>query len=145
MFAICHIPCIIALSIVMSMTPVGLAVSAPAGQPARAPLGRFHGTSMHSPEQDQPGPSVILRVRALVPEKVKLSDPAQGTVRATVLAIDEESNQITVQTDEGQRLMLFLPPESLARLRVGAPCLLQVANRSTREASRPSEHEEAFW
>jgi len=88
---------------------------------------------------------VILRVRALVPEKVKLSEPAQGTVRATVLAIDKEINHIKVQTEEGQRLMLFLPPESLARLRVGAPCLLQVANRSTRDASRPPEPEEAFW
>jgi hypothetical protein len=107
----------------------GLAVSAPAPHGGR----------------DQSGPIVILRVRALVPEKVKLSDPAQGTVRATVLAIDEELNQITVQTDAGQRLMLFLPPESLARLQVGAPCLLQVVNRSTREASRPPEHNEAFW
>jgi hypothetical protein len=80
-----------------------------------------------------------------VPEKVKLSDPTHGTVRAMVLAIDEEINQITVQTDEGQQLMLFLPPASLARLHVGAPCLLQVANRSTREATRPPEPEEAFW
>ena len=53
--------------------------------------------------------------------------------------------QITVQTDEGQRLMLFLDPVSLARLHVGAPCLLQVANRSTRDSSQPPEHEEAFW
>ena len=140
-----HIPCLIALSLVMSMMPIGLSVSAPAGQPSRAPLGRLHSTSMHAPEQDQPGPIVILRVRALVPEEVTLSDPAQGTVRARVVAIDEELNQITVQTDAGQRLMLFLPPESLARLHVGAPCLLQVANRSTREASRSPEHEEAFW
>ena len=133
MSAIRHIPCIIALSIVMRMTPVGLAVSAPTGQPARALLGRPHGTFMHSPDQDQPGPSVILHVRALVPEKVKLSDPAEGTVRATVRAIDEETNQIKVQMDEGQRLMLFLPPESLSRLHVGAPCLLQVVNRSPQE------------
>jgi hypothetical protein len=81
----------------------------------------------------------------LVPEKVKLSDPIQGTVRATVLAIDEEINQITVQTDEGQRLMLFLDPASLARLHIGAPCLLQVANGATREAPRPAEPDEAFW
>jgi hypothetical protein len=88
---------------------------------------------------------VTLRVRALVPEKVKLSDPTQGTVQATVLAIDEEMHQITVQTDEGQRLMLFLAPASLMRLRVGAPCLLQVANRAMRDTSRPPEPEGAFW
>ena len=88
---------------------------------------------------------VTLRVRALVPEKVKLSDTTQGTVQATVLAIDEEINQMKVQTDEGQRLMLFLDPASLARLHVGAPCLLQVANGSTQDTSRPPEHEGAFW
>jgi len=80
-----------------------------------------------------------------VPEKIKLSDPAQGIVRATVLALDEEINQITVQTDEGQRLMLFLPPASLARLRIGAPFLLQVANGATRDSSSSPARDEAFW
>jgi hypothetical protein len=88
---------------------------------------------------------VLLRVQALVPEKITLSDPAQGTVRATVLAIDKEINQIKIHTDEGQRLLLFLPPESLARLYVGAPCLLQVAPRSPRDTARASEPVEAFW
>ena len=126
---------VVAWIIVVSMTPIGLAVRAPAGQPSSAPAGPLQGTSTPPPAQGQQGSMVLLRVRALVPEKVKLSDPAQGTARATVLAIDEEHNQITIQTDEGQRLMLFLPPESLARLHVGAPCLLQVANRSTPETS----------
>ena len=145
MYAIRRIPFVLALSIVVSMTPIGLATHAPAGQPSSAPSGHLHDTSTHLRGQDHQGPIVILRVRALVPEKVKLSDPTQGTVRATVLAIDEEINQITVQTDEGQRLMLFLPPASRAHLHVGTPCLLQVTNRSTREAAPPPEHEEAFW
>jgi hypothetical protein len=123
----------------------GLAASAPAVQSSSAPAESLHDPSAPHGGRDQPGSIVVLRVRALVPEKVTLSDPAQGTVRATVLAIDEEINQIKVQTEEGQRLMLFLPPESRARLHVGAPCLLQVVNGSTREASRPPEHEEAFW
>jgi hypothetical protein len=88
---------------------------------------------------------VILRVRALVPEKVKLRDPARRTVGATVLAIDEEIHLIKIQTEEGQRLMLFLPPEALARLQVGTPCLLQVALQSMRESAQPPEREEAFW
>jgi hypothetical protein len=123
----------------------GLAASAPAVQSSSAPVESLHDPSAPHGGRDQPGPIVILRVRALVPEKVTLSDPTQGTVRARVVAIDEELNQIKVQTEAGQRLMLFLPPESLARLRVGAPCLLQVANRPTREVSRSPEHEEAFW
>jgi len=145
MYAIRRILFVVALSLVVSMTPIGLVVRTPIGQPSSAPSGPLNNTSTQPPDQGRHGPLVTLRVRALVPEKVKLSDPAQGTVRATVLAIDEEINQITVQTDEGQRLMLFLPPESLTRLQVGAPCLLQVANRSTRDTSRPPEHEEAFW
>jgi hypothetical protein len=145
MYSIRRIPFVVALSLVVSMTPIGLAVRASAVQPSSTPSGPRHDPSTPSPDQDRHGPIVILRVRALVPEKVKLSDPAQGTVRATVLAIDEEINQIKVQTEEGQRLMLFLAPASLARLQVGAPCLLQVAPQSTGESSRPPEHEEAFW
>ena len=145
MDSIRRIPFVVALLIVVSMAPIGLAVSAPAGPPPSAPSEPLQGTSTHPPEQGWHGSIVILRVRALVPEKVKLSDPARGTVRATVLAIDEEINQIKIQTEEGQRLMLFLPPESLARLRVGTPCLLQVALQATRESAQPPEHEEAFW
>ena len=145
MYVIRRIPLVLILSVVMSMTPIGLAMHAPAGQPSSAPSGHRHDTATLLREQDRQDPTVILRVRALVPEKVKLSDPTQGTVRATVLAIDEEINQITVQTDEGQRLMVFLPPASRALLHVGAPCLLQVTNRATREAAPPPEHEEAFW
>jgi hypothetical protein len=145
MHATCCVPFVVALSIVVSMTPSGLAASAPAVQSSSAPLESRHDRPAPHGGRDQHGPLVMLRVRALVPEKVKLSDPAQGTVRATVLAIDEEIKQIKVQTEEGQRLMLFLAPASLARLQVGAPCLLQVAPQSTWESTRPPEHEETFW
>ena len=134
MHSLCRIPFVVALSLVVSMMPISLARSAPAGHISTRP-----------PHQDQHGPLVILHVRALVPEKVKLSDPAQGTVRATVLAIAEDINQITVQTDEEQRLMLFLEPASLARLHVGTSCLLQVTKGSMRDTSRLPEHEGAFW
>ena len=145
MYAIRSIPLVLALSLVVSMTPIGLAAQAPAVQPSSTPSEHWHDTPAPLWGQDRHGPIVRLRVRALVPEKVKLSDPAQATVRATVLAIDEEMKQITVQTDAGQRLMLFLPPESLARLRVGTPCLLQVAVQSMREALQLPERDGAFW
>ena len=140
-----HIPFVVALSLVVSLMPIGLAVRAPAGQPSRAASGPLPDPSTPLRGQERHGPLVILRVRALVPEKVKLSDPTQRTVQATVLAIDEEIHQVKVQTEEGQRLMLFLDPASLARLHIGAPCLLQVAHGSMQDASRPPEHEGAFW
>jgi len=145
MSAIRRVACVIAWSLVVSLTPLGLVVRAHAVQPSNASSAPLHDTSTSPPDQDRHGPLVTLRVQALVPEKIKLSDPAQGTVRATVLAIDEALNQITVQTDEGQRLMLFLDPASLARLHIGAPCLLQVVNRLPQDTARPSAHEEAFW
>ena len=80
-----------------------------------------------------------------MPAKVKLSDPVQRTVRATVLTIDEESQQMKVQTVEGQQLTLSLDPASRARLYVGAPCLLQVAQQSMQDFLRSSVHGEAFW
>jgi hypothetical protein len=145
MSAIRRILFVVALSLVVSITPLDLAVCAPAAPPSSASSGPLHDTSTHLSEQEQHGPIVILRVRALVPEKVKLSDPTEGTVRATVLAINEDIHQITVQTDKGQRLMLFLDPASIARLHVGSSCLLQVANGSTQDPSRPPEHEGSFW
>ena len=134
MSAIHRILFVVALSLGVSMMPIGLAVSAPARQTSTRPL-----------HQEQHVSRVILRVRALVPEKVKLSDPVQGTVHATVLAIDDEINQVKVQTEEGQQLMLFLDPVSLARLHVGTPCLLQVAHGARQDTARPPEHEGTFW
>jgi hypothetical protein len=145
MHALRRIPFVVALLIVVSMTPLGLPVCTPAGQPPSAPSSSLQTTSTHPPAQGPHGSLVILHVRALVPEKVTLSDPVQRTVRATVLAIDEEFNQIKLQTEAGQRLLLVLPPEPLARLWVGTPCLLQVAVQSMRESLQLPERAGAFW
>ena len=135
----------IALSLVVRLLSIDLAVSAPAEPASRGASARRHTTATAPPLQEQDGPLLLLRVRALVPDKVTLSDPAQRTVRATVLAIDAESNQVKVQTDEGQRLGLFLPPETLAHLRLGTRCLLQVARESMQDAARPPVQEGPFW
>ena len=142
---ICRMLLLIALSLVVRLLPIDLAVSAPAEPPSRGASALRHDTATAPPVQEQDGPLILLRVRALVPDKVTLSDPAQRTVRATVLAIDAESNQIKVQTDEGQRLGLFLPPETLAHLRLGTRCVLQVARESMQDAARPPVQEGPFW
>jgi hypothetical protein len=137
MHAMLRVPLVVVLSLCVSMIPLVGAASDPVGQ--------LPDTPPTSQRQELPDPLVTVQVRALVPEKVKLSDPAQGTVRATVLTLDKELNQITVQTHEGQRLVLFLTPESFVGMRVGGPCLLQVAQRAPQEVARPSEREVAFW
>ena len=145
MHTIRRMPWLIALSLVVRLLPIDLAVSAPAEPPSRGASARLHDTATPLPVQEQDGPLILLRVRALVPDKVTLSDPAQRTVRATVLAIDAEINQVKVQTDEGQRLGLFLPPETLAHLRLGTRCVLQVARESMQDAARPPVQEGPFW
>ena len=140
-----RLPWLVAMSLVMRLMPIDLAVSAPAEPPSRGASEFRHDTSTPPPLQEQDGPLILLRVRALVPEKITLSDPVQRTVRATVQAIDAEINQIKVQTDEGQRLGLFLPPETLAHLQLGTRCVLQVARQSMQDAARPPVQEGPFW
>ena len=140
-----HILLVVALGVCLDMPLRVCAASGIAGPPPSAVSRQPPDTSTTHRGGDQHGSTVLVRVRALVPEKITLSDPAQGTVRATVLAIDAQINQVKVQTDAGQRLVLSLTPETLARMQVGDPCLLQVAQRSTREPARPPEREEAFW
>ena len=140
-----RLPWIVAIGLVVRLMPIDLAVGAPAEYPSRGSSERLRDTATFRPHQEQHSPPILLRVRALVPGKVKLSDPAHGTVGATVLAIDEELNQVKVQTDEGQRLGLFLPPESLMGLRLGTRCLLQVARQSMEDAIRSPAHDGTFW
>ena len=116
---------VVAVAVFVWMTPLVFAT----GDPAEPPL----STALGPPPPhvwDQQGHIVLLHVRALAPEKVTVSDPAQGTVRATVLAMDEQLNKVTIQTHAGQRLILFLDPASFTGLRVGQQFLLQVAQRS---------------
>jgi len=145
MHTIHRIPWLIALSLVMRLISIDLAVSAPAEPPSPGASAVRYDTATPSPLQEQDGPLLLLRVRALVPDKITLSAPVQRTVRATVLAIDEAISQIKVQTDAGQRLGLFLPPASLAGLRLGTRCVLQVARQSMQDAIRSPVHEGTFW
>jgi hypothetical protein len=145
MHAMLRVPLVVVLGLCVSMVPIVHAASDHVGQsPSAAPL-PLHNTPPTSQRQGLPDPLVTVKVHALVPEKVKLSDPAQGTIRATVLTLDKELNQVTVQTHEGQRLVLYLTPESFVGMRVGVPCLLQVAQGTPREPARPPERDGAFW
>ena len=122
-----RIPLVVALGVCLSMTSIVLVTNGIAGQSPSATLVPPEDTPTTSHVRELDSRNVTVKVRAMVPENVKVSDPAQGTVRATVMAIDGQTNQVKVHTHEGQQLILFLAPESLAGMRVGDQFTLQVA------------------
>lgn len=100
--------------------------------------GRLPSAMVVSPEgttttyhiRDMGGRMLTVEVPALASPDVKVSDPIQGTVAATVMAVDAQTNQARVRTQEGQILVLNLPPETVMGLRVGDQFTLSIAQRS---------------
>src|SRR5438034_10259155 len=62
---------------------------------------------------------LTVEVPALGSPDLKVSDPVHGTVGATVTAIDGQTHQARLRTQEGQTLVLDLPPEAVMGMRVG--------------------------
>ena len=77
--------------------------------------------------RDERGRMVAVTIPAMGRQDIKVSNPTAGTVPATVTALDAPQSQAQVETQQGQRLVLTLPPELLVRMRVGDRFLLQVA------------------
>lgn len=79
--------------------------------------------------RDMHGHMLTVEVPALGSPEVKVSDPAQRTVGATVMAVNSQTNQVRVRTQEGQTLMLDLPSETVMGMRVGDQFTLSIAQR----------------
>jgi hypothetical protein len=116
------------------MGVLGCQVLSPAGE---APAGAPVSATVVSPPptttyhvRDANGQTVAVTVPAMDTQRVKVSNTAAGTVPATVMALDVQTSQAQVQTQKGQRLVLTLPPELLARMRVGDQFMLQVVRPS---------------
>jgi len=75
-------------------------------------------TTYHS--QDWNGQTVTVQLPSHASEDIKGRD-AQGTVRATVTAVDTTINRVKVHTPEGQTIVLDMSPASLTSLQVGDP------------------------
>jgi hypothetical protein len=95
----------------------------------------------------QENPILTLTVHAMVPENIKMSDPAHRTVQATVLAVDRQIDQLKLQTHEGQRLTVYLAPSVLDSLQVGKQIMLQVNPRPVKEVltERPLTESPPTW
>jgi len=122
-----------ALGVCMSVALIIPTTSSPAGLLARVQPVASPDTPSTPYMGHQNSPIVTLTVHAMVPEKIKVSDPTHRTVPATVLAVDRQIDQLKLQTHEGQRLVLYLAPAVLDGLQVGKQIMLQVNQRSVQE------------
>jgi hypothetical protein len=117
---------VMVVGIVLSVCVLGCRPHGPSGAtPSATVVAPQRTTTYHV--RDESGRLVAVTIPALGTPDVKVSDPAAGTVPATVTALDAPKSQAQVQTQKGQRLVLTLPPELLARMQVGDRFLLQVA------------------
>lgn len=80
-------------------------------------------TTYHT--RDWNGQSVTVRVPSQSSADIKGME-TQGSVRATVTAIDPTVNQVQVRTSEGQTVVLAMAPATRKDLRVGDPVLFTV-------------------
>lgn len=108
---------VVAVGFVLLATAMVGAVNAAPAQPV-ATIVSVEGaiTTYHS--QDQDGQTVTVQVPSHSSADIKGRD-AQGSVRATVTAIDTTINRVTVRTFEDQTIVLEMSPASLMSMQVG--------------------------
>jgi hypothetical protein len=116
---------VVVFGIIVSMGVLGCRAPGLTGEPPSATVVAPQRTTTYH-VRDANGQMVAVTVPAFGPPNVKVSNPAAGTVPATVMALDEQRSQAQVQTQQGQRLVLTLPPGLFAHMRVGDRFLLQV-------------------
>lgn len=120
---------VLAFGVLISMATYGWAAHT---------AGRLPSAMVVSPEdtpttyyiRDMGGHMLTVEVPSLGSPEVRVSDPMQGTVAATVMAVDGQTSQARVRTQQGQTLVLHLPPEAIIGMRVGDQFTLSIAQRS---------------
>ena len=97
----------------------------------RATIESVEGASTTYQTRDWNGKPVTVRVPSPSAAAIRGKD-AEGTVRATITAVDSATNRMRVRTAEGQTIVLSMAPDALAGLKPGDPVIFTVP-----EASRP--------
>jgi hypothetical protein len=100
--------------------PPSSASSAPS-----ATIVSVQGASTTYRTRDWNGQLVTVRMPSQSSADIKGME-AQGSVRATVTAIDPTMNHVQVRTSEGQTVVLAMAPATRKDLRVGDPVLFTV-------------------
>jgi hypothetical protein len=101
-------------------TMVGCADRAapPPSNAPRATIESVEGASTTYHTRDWNGKPVTVRVPSQSATDIRGKD-AEGTVRATITAVDTATNRVKVRTAEGQTIVLSMAPGSLAGLKTG--------------------------
>jgi len=89
------------------------------------------GASTTYQTRDWNGKPVTVRVPSPSAAAIRGKD-AEGTVQATITAVDSATNRVRVRTAEGQTIVLSTAPDALAGLKPGDPIIFTVP-----EAPRP--------
>jgi TOBE domain len=114
-------------------TMVGCANRAAPSQPTapRAMIESVEGASTTYHTRDWNGKPVTVQVPSQAATDIRGTD-AEGTVRATITAVETATNRVRVRTSEGQTIVLSMAPGALAGLKPGDPIIFTVP-----EAPRP--------
>jgi hypothetical protein len=96
-----------------------------AAPPLSATIVSVQGASTTYHTRDWNGQSVTVRAPSQSSADIRGMD-TQGSVRATVTAIDPTTNHVQVRTSEGQTVVLAMSPATRKELRVGDPLLFTV-------------------
>ena len=97
----------------------------------RATIESVEGASTTYRTRDWNGKPVTVRVPSQSAADIGGKD-GEGTVRATITAVDTTTNRVRVRTSEGQTIVLTMAPEAVAGLKTGDLFIFTVP-----EASRP--------
>lgn len=111
----------VAVGALLMATTLLYAANAAPGQPV-ATIVAVEGASTTYQSQDWNGQTVTVQVPSQAAADIQGKD-AQGSVRATISAVDTTTNRIKVQTSAGQTIVLEMAPASLTGLQVGDPFL----------------------
>ena len=119
-------PTMFGVGLVVSLVVLGCRAPGPQDAPATATVVAPQRTTTYH-VRDERGRRVTVTIPAMRSQDVSVNPAADGTVPVTVTALDVPQQQAHVLTQRGQRLVLTLQPELLARLRVGDSFLIQEA------------------
>ena len=92
--------------------------AAPPPTAPRATIESVEGASTTYHTRDWNGKPVTVRVPSQAAADIRGKD-AEGTVRATITAVDTTTNRVRVRTSEGQTIVLTMAPGALAGLKTG--------------------------